>query len=343
MWVGFDLQPANGTATGIGEYARELAAALVAQGTELVPLKDARFDLWRFDRRVFWDQVVLPAVASRARIDLLHCTSGTIPLATRLPIVATLHDAAWQRVQHHTRWYARAYFGRIVASRARNVRRVVTVSEFSRREILAAMPLEPARVDVVDLGVARAIHEICRRPDERPMILAVGTVEPRKNLAVVIRALRELPSAELIAVGPTTPYRDECARIAADLGVAERVRFRGYVERDELLELYARAAIAVVPSRYEGFGLGAAQALCAGVPLVAADATSLPEVVGGAAPLVSPDDSAGWTEAIAAILEDRDAAERHASSVRPAAQRRFSWAACARGTRAVYERAFSDQ
>ena len=128
-------------------------------------------------------------------------------------------------------------------------------------------------------GVAADFCAVRRGGDGRS-ILAVGTVELRKNLELLIRALPDLPGARLVSIGPPTPYQEYCARLAEAQGVADRVEFRGYVERGELLELYATAAVVAVPSTYEGFGYAAAQALCAGMPLVAADRSALPEVAG---------------------------------------------------------------
>ncbi|MBV8423994.1 MAG: glycosyltransferase, partial [Candidatus Eremiobacteraeota bacterium] len=110
---------------------------------------------------------------------------------------------------------------------------------------------------------------------------------------------------------------------------------------ERLLELYATATVAVAPSRYEGFGYAAAQALCAGVPLVAARASSLVEVVQNDAPLLDPDDASSWSATLAAIFAERDDAERRAAAVRPGAIARFSWTAAARATAAVYREAIS--
>ncbi|MGH7709328.1 MAG: glycosyltransferase family 4 protein [Vulcanimicrobiaceae bacterium] len=340
MNVGLDLQPTVGMPTGIGEYARGLARAFDALRFSYTALRDERSDLWRFDRRVLWDQLRLPLAARRARVDLLHCTSGTMPLIGSMPIVVTVHDVAWLRVQQHARAYARAYYGPLAARRYRTARRIIVVSAFSRNELLAVVPgIEPARVDVVHPGVAEDLIALDRRPDDRPFILAVGTVEQRKNLAVAIRALRVLPGVELIAVGPATPYRDACERIARELGIDQRVRFCGYIGRAELRDLYARAAVAIVPSKYEGFGFAAAQALCAGVPLIVSTSASLPEVVDGQATLVGPDDDDGWSAALATILGDRTAANRRAAAARIAAAQRFSWEAAARATLEVYGKA----
>ncbi len=337
MTVGIDAQLARGTATGIGEYVAGLIDALRAcAGIELAVLSDARLDPWRFDRRVLWDQVFLPRAARRAHVALLHCAAGTMPLASPAPVVVTIHDVAWLRVQGHARAYARAYFGAFQRARYPSARRILVDSNFSREELLASVALDPARIAVVYPGVGSDLFAVARNPDPAPFALVVGTVEPRKNLATAIRALRAAPDLRLVSVGPPTAYAGECLRLAREFGVAERVELRGYVPRDELLGLYARATFVAMPSRYEGFGYGAAQALCAGAPLLAADAASLPEVVGTMAPLLPPDDANAWSDAFNALLSDRAAAEAHAAAQRPAAIARFSWRASAEAVAAIY-------
>jgi glycosyltransferase involved in cell wall biosynthesis len=340
--IGLDAQLAIGTATGIGEYVTGLLAALRAREADVVALSAPQLDPWRFDRRVIWDQVLLPRAARRAQADVLHCAAGTLPLATRLPLVATVHDVAWLRVQQHARPYARWYFGSFARERYRHARRLVVDSAFSRDELLELTRVEAARVAVVYPGVAADFGTVVRRPDPAAFALAVGTIERRKNLEAVIRALPDVPQLRLVAAGPSTPYRETCEAIARECGVAERVTFAGYVARDALLDLYARAAVAVVPSRYEGFGYGAAQALCAGVPLVASSASSLPEVVAGAAPLCAPDDVALWSATLHALLQDRESAEARAAAAREAARIRFGWDRAAAAMCAIYQDAFAE-
>jgi glycosyltransferase involved in cell wall biosynthesis len=308
----------------------------------VVALDRPSLDPWRFDRRVLWDQTFLPLAARAAHADLLHCASGTMPIAWRGPAVVTVHDVAWLRVQAHTRWYARAYFGRFSLRQYARARRVLVDSAFSATELASFTAIPPERIDVVYPGVDSAIASIVRSPDAAPFVLVAATVEARKNLAVVIRALHDLPGVRLISTGPTTAYRAECERLAAELGLSDRVEFRGYVPRAELLDLYARVAVAAVPSTYEGFGYGAAWALCAGVPLVAAATSSLPEVVGDAAPLLPPFDPAAWSSAIAAILADRDSANARADAARTSAYARFSWPTSAAAAAESYRRALGD-
>jgi glycosyltransferase involved in cell wall biosynthesis len=258
-----------------------------------------------------------------------------------MPAVATVHDVAWLRVQQHARAYARAYFGAFQLARYRRARRIMVDSVFSRAQLLELGGFDAHKVEVVYPGVSADVAAIVRLPDAEPFALAVGTVERRKNLEVVIEALPALAGLRLIVAGPPTPYQDDCLRIARERGVAERVEFRGYVSRGELFSLYSRAAVVVVPSRYEGFGYAVAQARCAGVPFLAASASSLPEVADGAGRLVALDDVDAWAAALGELLADRPAVEARASSDRPAAITRFAWSTAAARVAAAYAAALS--
>jgi glycosyltransferase involved in cell wall biosynthesis len=323
-------------ATGIGEYVRGLVAALRAIGIEVVELSEPSLDPWRFDRRVFWDQILLPQRTRQSAPDLLHCASGTVPLGLKVPFVVTVHDVAWLRVQAHARPYARYYFGRFSVDRYRNASVIAVDSAFSRNELLEVMPgLDPERVRVVYPGVAEDFCALDRKAGDGKTILVVGTVERRKNLEAVIRALPFLENAHVVSVGPSTPYLDECAALARELGVEARVDFHGYVAREELLELYQTAAVVAMPSRYEGFGYAAAQGLCAGVPVVVSDSSSLPEIVGDAGRVVELDSTQALVSALSAALAGED--DARAASMREASIERFAWRKSAEDMRAVYD------
>jgi glycosyltransferase involved in cell wall biosynthesis len=335
--VALDTQLAVGTATGAGVYERDLARALRGAGVEVRALAEPRLDPWRFDRRVLWDQLLLPLAAARSGATVLHAASGTVPLLRTLPTVVTVHDVAWLRVQAHTRSYARAYFGALQARAYRTVAAVVCDSIFSADEYRALVDPH-ANPDVVYPGVDPRFATIVRRPDPDPFALVVGTVEARKNLAILIEALPALPHLRLISVGPHTPYADEIRTRAAALGVADRLDLRGYVPLPELDDLYARAACALIPSRYEGFGYALAEAMCAGLPALAANTSSLIEVANNGTPLIDPDDAGAWTEAIRTLLDNRDDAERKAAALRERTITRFAWPTAARDLIAIYER-----
>ncbi len=337
MRIALDTQLAVGTATGIGVYERDLARALAAAGEDVCPLQLPALDPWRFDRRVLWDQVVLPVLAARSGARVLHAASGTLPAVRTLPTVVSVFDMAWLRVQSHTRAYARAYFGGLMKRLYRGAAAVLTCSTFAREEFLE---LAGARDDVhtVFPGVDERFAAIVRRPRARPFALVAGTVERRKNLLRAVELLAAVPELDLIAVGPPTPYADEVRARARALGVGERVELRGYVAQTEIDRLYAEAALALVPSRYEGFGYALAEAMCAGVPVVAARSSSLIEVAAGAVPLVDPDDADGWVDAVRTILADRDAAEARGAALRGPTSQRFAWPRAAAACAALYRR-----
>jgi glycosyltransferase involved in cell wall biosynthesis len=334
--VALDAQLCVGTATGIGEYVAGLSHALRRQQLDVVELKEPRLDPWRFDRRVLWDQAIMPLRARASKADLLHCASGTMPLFVGMPVVVTVHDVAWLHVQAHARPYARYYFGRFSLGRYRHAAAIVVDSLFSRNALLEVLAgVDRAAVRVVYPGVAREFCHVARNGGDGRTILAVGTVERRKNLELLIRVLPQLRGARIVCVGPQTPYARECAELAEHLGVAERLELRGYVAREELISLYRDAAVVAVPSRYEGFGYAAAQALCAGVPCVVSDRTSLPEIVGNDAGIASIDDAVTWTAMLEAAL--RGEWEPRAARARAGAIARFSWDASAGEVKRVYE------
>jgi glycosyltransferase involved in cell wall biosynthesis len=336
------MQLALGTATGIGEYVRGLERALRSRGVAVAALQEASLDPWRFDRRVMWDQVLLPLRARASKADILHCASGTMPMWCPIPAVATVHDVAWLKTQRHTRAYARYYFGTFALRRYKHAIAIAVDSAFSRTELLNVLSVRHERVHVVYPGVAPEFGSLRRVAGGR-FILVPGTVERRKNLELLVRALPKLKGLRIVAVGPHTTYRVDCERLAAKLGVSDRLEFHGYVPRRQLLHLYATCALVAVPSRYEGFGYAAAQALCAGAPLIVSDQSSLPEVVDGSAALASPDDETQWQRAIAAILDDPERAQSHADAQRARAITRFSWETSATRMLRIYESALENR
>jgi len=336
--VAVDAQLAVGSATGIGEYVRGLLAALRAEPVEFYALSEPRLDPWRFDRRVIWDQLLLQARAAQRKPDVLHCASGTMPALRVAPIVVTVHDVAYLRVQQHVRPYARWYFGTFAAGQYRHARAVVVDSAFSRDEFLVVTNVPEERVRVVYPGVARDYAALKIAAEPEPFVLVPGTVERRKNLEVLISALPKMPQLRVVSMGPSTPYRNDCERLARTLGVEDRVEFRGYVSRAELLDAYARAAAVAVPSRYEGFGYAAAQALCAGVPVAVANCASLPEVGGAGASIVDAGDAAAWAATLTQLAFDP--AQRQAALARREEQiERFSWRRSASAMVEIYESA----
>jgi glycosyltransferase involved in cell wall biosynthesis len=253
-----------------------------------------------------WEQLLLPLV----RAELLYCPANLAPLASRRTVVV-IHDVAPLR---EPRWYSAAYarYQRaILPALARRARLVITVSEFSRGEIVDTLGVPAERVRVVPNGVderfspavdpepARAAYAL-----ERRYVLLVGTRIARKNLAALAAAARRLSErgVELVAAGSGRGY------MQAETGL--EVRALGYVPEELLPSLYRGAAALAMPSLYEGFGLPCIEAMAAGTPVVASDRGALPEVCGDAALLVDPADGSALADALLAAVEDDALAAR---------------------------------
>jgi glycosyltransferase involved in cell wall biosynthesis len=289
---------------GVERWARELAARLPQldpDGYEVV-LPPARL-VHRAGHA--WEQVVLPAYAARRGTPLLLCPANLAPLAFPRNVVV-IHDAAALR---EPAWYSRLYVAwqrALLPALARRALHLVTVSEFSRSELVELLGADPAKITVIPGGVderfrpdadpepARAAHGL-----DRPYVLTVASLTARKNLAALETTARRLAAQgiDVVAAGGGRPqFRAE----QGDLGV----RFLGHVDDDHLPGLYAGAEAFVLPSRYEGFGLTALEAMAAGTPVVASDRTALPEVVGDAGVLVDPDDHDGIADAVERAIGD---------------------------------------
>lgn len=334
--VALETQFAVGTPTGLGVYASGLAMALRARGdVDVVELRDDGFDLWRFDRRLYWDQIRAPALAAQAKVDVVHFTGGTVPLRLTHPTVLTLHDLVWLRGANRGRLYVRWYFGTLQPSLARRADAIVVDTDAARADVADGLGIDAGKIHVVGVGVEERWFSIERRVDDPPFVLCVGTVERRKDLIAAVEAIARIPGLRLVSAGPLTPYADEVRTTAARLGIGDRVILRGYVDDATLRDLYSRAAAFVFPSRYEGFGLPPVQALACGLPVIAARIPVTREVLDDCAVYVEPGDVEGFDKAIAAVIAGEDSAVARAERGRARAAS-FTWAATADRMSRVY-------
>ena len=334
--VAIETQFARGTATGLGVYASRLVAALRERNdVEVVEIAEPGFDLWRFDRRVYWDQLRVRRLARAAHADVIHFTGGTLSWRAPHPCVLTLHDLTWLRAANRGRAYVRWYFGRVQPRLARQADAIVVDTEAARQDVADGLAIDPVRIAVTGAGVDPHFFDVGRSPAELPYVLCVGTVEERKDLLTAVRAVARIPDIHLISTGPRTPYAEVVQREIGRLGLESRVELCGYVDDDELLDLYGQAAALIFPSHYEGFGLPPLQALAAGVPVVASRIPVLEEVLGDCAWYAQRGDDAAFAAQLEVVLAGGATVDERVARGRARA-RDFTWAAVAERMRTVY-------
>ncbi len=316
---------ARATITGVERWATELIPRLRALGpqrylTASPPRAAASGAIGQL-----WEQTLLPLRAAGTGADLIFSPANLAPVAWPRNVVI-IHDAA---VFRRPRAYSSAYLAwhrRLGAESARRALAVVTVSEFSKLELIDLLGLDPAAVRVIAGGVGArftsegdSTHVPAKLGLRRRYALTVGTADERKNLAALSVAARRLRAigVDLVRAGDARPHFSQPA-------AADGVRSLGYVDDDDLPGLYRGASAFVLVSLYEGLGLPCLEAMASGVPVVAANRAALPETCGDAAILVEPEDHAAIAQALERVLDDQPTRARlRAAGLRRAAT--FSW------------------
>jgi glycosyltransferase involved in cell wall biosynthesis len=329
---------------------REAAAAADGAWGELMPAVTVPVNARNRVQWVLGEQTLLPAMAARARVDLVHSLASTTPLAGPFRRVVTIHDLIYARFPEAHAGIRDKGMRVLVPAGARRAHRVIADSRSTQRDLSEEIGLSPERIDVVPLGLGAvrrsdplAEAELRRRLaiGERPLVLSLSAKRPHKNLLALIGALAEIPADErplLVLPGYPTAHEAELRAKAQALGIADDVRFPAWVSEEELEGLWLLAAAFVFPSRYEGFGLPVLEAMARGVPVACSNASSLPEVAGHAALLFDPRSEHEIAQALRRLLMDRPLADRLRALGREQASR-FSWERSARLTLASYARA----
>lgn len=301
--------------------------------------------------RILWEQTMWARLAQRAGADLLHSMAFVTPLVTRKPTIVTVYDLSPMhypdRLPAFKRWYLQTQTRRSV----RAATRVVAIAEAGKQDIheMYGVPLE--KIDVVTPGVNREFRPISQQEIDtfrqeqgltRPFILHVGTLQPRKNIPVLIEAFAKLndPDLDLVLVGGRGWLYDEIFAKIEALGIRNQVHFTGFVSAEALPYFYNAARLFVMPSVYEGFGIPIADAMTCGTPVIVANASSLPEVAGDAGLLFEPQDSSALAERIGSVLYNQAQAAimRDAGFVQA---EKFSWTQSGHKMAALYRQTVS--
>ena len=301
-------------------------------------------------RGLRWQEARLPAAARLDRLDVFFAPAYSCPLSLDVPRVTTVHDMSFFSIPEDFGLVDGMRRRALVAASIEASRRLLAVSDFTRREIAARFPAAAPRIVVTPHGADDDLAPPPSREEARgrlglrgPMILTVGTILNRRCLPVLFHAAARLRRAwpdlvlEVVGENRTHPHLD-LSSLARRAGLDGGARVSGFVGEAALADRYAAADVAVFLSEYEGFGLPALEAMARGVPVVTSTRPALGEVFGEAALLVDPRDAPAVAEALDRVLRDGGlradlVARGHALAAR------HSWAACARLTRDALEAA----
>lgn len=329
---------------------REAAAASDGPWGELLPARTVPINARNRVQWVLGEQTLLPLLAARAGVDLVHSLASTAPLWGRFRRVVTVHDLIYARFPDAHAGLRDKGMRVLVPAAVRRSDRVMADSQSTRLDLIALLGVDPDRVDVVPLGLGAVRREqpMSERDvrerfglGERRVLLSLSAKRPHKNLLALIGALSELAHEErpmLVLSGYPTAHEAELRDRVRALALEDDVRFPAWLSAAELEGLWAIAAAFVFPSLYEGFGLPVLEAMARGVPVACSNASSLPEVAGDAALLFDPSNEGAISAALRSLLNDQVLAETlSARGLRRV--REFTWERTARLTLESYARA----
>ena len=349
MRIAIDARELTGRPTGVGRYVTEILRAwgdlagahthefvLCSTGPVPQPVSIRAEQVTADGSGTAWEQFALPRLVARAGADVLFAPGYTGPLLIRVPMVATIHDVSFAA---HPEWFSwREGLRRRVLTRwtTRKASRIITVSDFSKQEIVRHLGAPQTKIEVIYSGVTPIAAQAHPHADGGDSVLFVGSLFNRRHIPEVIAGFEQLaarhPSAQLDLVGDnrTRPHID-IDRVIANSPVRDRIHARAYVSDDELATLYQRARAFVFLSDYEGFAMTPLEALGAGVPVVLLATDVAREIYGPAATYVDRPDPASIAEGLERALFD-DTERSRALTAAAAQLARYSWRECAQRT-----------
>ena len=337
MRIGIDATALPAQPVGVGNYIIQFVKALAKMDIDyelIVFAQKSKRDLFDIPNdenlhwvivpdkspmyRLIWEQTTFPKLVHRAEVDLLHSLHYTQPIRLGCPSIVTIHDMTFFLFPDlHTR-SKRLFFPFAIRSSVRRADALIAISESTRQDSIRLLGVSPQKIFTTQLGITdefrvvkdnellAKVREKYDLPEE--FVLYVGLVEPRKNIPFLIRAYKSLADEgikhNLVIVGRIGWMYQEVFKQIEELGLEGRVQFTGYLPQDDLPMVYNLASLFVYPTKYEGFGLPALEAMACGTPVVTTAISSLPEIVGDAGLLIPPGDEQALASAMAEVLHD---------------------------------------
>lgn len=370
--ITIDYTPAYQQGAGIGRLVRELVKALAhydahtpyqlfvlgAHNPQLPPEYGANFSLASTRLSVEWlarlwhrARIPLPVTVFTGTNRLYHATDFVLPpLPAHIPSLLTVHDLSFVRVPHAASPRLRAYLEAVVPRSASRATHILADSQASKDDLCELYGIAPEKITVLLSGVSEFLRPVrdvqvleslrVKYALNRPYMLSVGTVQPRKNYSRLIQALAQLRASgedvELAIVGGRGWLQDEIERTLIDTQMRPYVKFLGFVPDADLPALYSAAHLVAFPSLYEGFGFPVLEGMACGVPVLTSNVSSLPEVAGSAALMVNPLDLDDIVFSLRRLLNDtnlrQDLVQRGFEQVK-----RFTWANSAKSLHNIYQ------
>ncbi|MEG1622518.1 MAG: glycosyltransferase family 1 protein [Alistipes sp.] len=338
--IGFDAKRASVNYTGLGNYSRFIIDAVAYFHPEFKltlyipsipvnalysPLKDypqlaetlPGYSRWSFICSL-WRTFGIATEAAQDKIDIYHGLSNELPvgLAKRgMKSIVTIHDLIFLHYPEFYKPVDRIIYKWKFCYACRTANRIIAVSECTKRDIIRFFKIDPDKIEVIYQGCS-SVFQIEVSEEEKARVKAkyqlpdrflfsVGSIEPRKNILLGVKALESLPEdIHFVAIGRRTAYVDEIEAYTAGHQLSSRVHLFHQVEAEDLPIIYHMAHIFIYPSRYEGFGIPIIEAISAGLPVIAATGSCLEEAGGDACIYISPDDEKALAEAVLKISAD---------------------------------------
>lgn len=378
--IGIDISRTVEETTGVGYYAKNLVHALA----KIDPINDyLLYGMFYSCYPKHWKQASIPKSPNfklhqknslswfvrrkwenwgkykeklLGEIDLLHSTAFTMPLVPNLKVIVTVHDlSCFVYPQYHTEANYQ-FVTRNVHQAARHATFIIADSENTKRDILRFLHVPDERIEVIYLAAGDTFNEKCPPESiaqiknkyriDKPYLFAVGSIEPRKNLASALIAFKALLETrkidyQFVIAGGKGWENESFYQLLKKLKIDDYLVFTGYVPEEDLPALYQGAEVFVYPSFYEGFGLPVLEAMASGTPVITSNTSSLPEVTGEAALLVNPADIFEIYEAMEALLTNPSLREELKGKGLEQSKK-FSWEKTALETLKIYRKVFTN-